>query len=103
MSEDLPSQKKQLEQIKSFMTTAAYRSYLTTFKQDIYEVEQNIINTIPTDQESLAFVLQLQGRRTELLRSLTFFESSQAALENEIAAAEDAQTNEPDNEERITE
>lgn len=96
---DTSNQRRQLEQLEAFCTTDAYRSYLTTFKADIYDVEQNILNTIPTDQESLAHLLQLHGRRTELQSSLTFFESSQAALKEQIAAAEDAETQEPDNNE----
>lgn len=102
MSEDLSSQKQQLEQIKSFMKTAAYRSYVATFKIDVSNIELNIVNTIPTDPESTAHLLQLHGRREELIRSVSFFESSQAALEEQIAAAEDAQTEVPDSNEEHT-
>lgn len=97
MSDSVANLKKQLTELQEFVKTSAWRSYVATFKVDITECELNIINTIPTDDATLAHLLQLHGQRAELLRSLTFFETSQTALEEQIAAAEDAETNESDN------
>lgn len=98
-AEDVANWKRKLAEVEAFMATGAYKhGYLPTYKQDILDIELNILNTVPTTPEVLSHVLLLHGQRAELQRALTFFESSQAALKDQIAAAEDAQTEVPDNE-----
>lgn len=76
--------RKQLEAIRQFMASEAYKSYLFTKKTDLKTVEDQILSIRPDSLESIAALCELHGVRSQLLEDIGFFESSCGALEEQL-------------------
>lgn len=73
--------KKQLEELKAFMTSSVYSSFQATVRVEIERVNQEILYVRPANADDLSRMQYNFGVRDERQNLLNFFEDSRASLE----------------------
>jgi hypothetical protein len=89
MNEELIRYKEELAALEAFRQSKAYPSYLASRRQELKDIEEEILMSDPVDRSDEIEQFKLRGERRLIEQMMNYFDRAIADVKDSIAELED--------------